>query len=497
MGGLPGVRRGVLQGVLVWILLAAVGWGHGLASAGPALAPGQWLGWRDAGVQAPGAVEVYALSLVNLAVMPGFKTAYLNQSFRLDIYAYAGSQQVTGVTGRLSFDPTHLQVTGVTRGAVWDVTLAGPTWNNGTGTIDFDFGRLNRPFPTGTFVVASITFCPRALTSGTQVNFRPGTAVAGLAGQDVTGSLTGGTVEVLQPPTPTETPTPTQTPTFTPTPTRVPGRICVLAFHDRNEDEVRQVGEELIAGALITVTDSLRQVVGSYLTNGWEEPYCFLLTAVPEIYYVREQNPPGWVSTSPDYWGLYVWEGAQWDVEFGDRWPGTATPTATPLATPTATATGTPTETRTPTPTGTATSTPTPTATPSASPTPTATPTATGTATPSPTPLAPRWDVADPNRVDRLAPLRVIFPAPMAVETVRFGFAPPIAFTVEWESVSEARQGLQVARIEHEPFAPGGEYRFWVGESRTTDGRTVAPGFWSFRAAPWEWMLPMILRNAP
>ncbi|MGQ9595510.1 MAG: hypothetical protein ACUVXH_13410, partial [Anaerolineae bacterium] len=157
------------------------------------------------------------------------------------------------------------------------------------------------------------------------------------------------------------------------------------------------------------------------------------------------------------------------------------------------TPTATPTPTTIPTATGTATSTPTPTATP----TPTTIPTATGTATPSPTPLAPRWDVTDPNRVDRLAPLRVIFPALMAVETVRFGFAPPIAFTVEWESASEAQQGPQVARIEHEPFAPGGEYRFWVGESRTADGRAVAPGFWSFRAALWEQILPMILRNAP
>ncbi|MBC7224348.1 MAG: hypothetical protein H5T59_08780, partial [Anaerolineae bacterium] len=299
------------------------------------------------------------------------------------------------------------------------------------------------------------------------------------------------------------------TPIPSPTPTRVPGRICVLAFHDLNGDEVRQAGEGLIAGALITVTDSLRQVVGSYLTNGWAEPYCFVLAAVPGIYYVREQNPPGWVSTSPDYWGLYVWEGARWDVEFGDQLLGTPTPTATPTISPTPTATGTPTHTamptatptatatRTPTPTRTASPTATATASPPASPTPTPTATATATATPTPTPLAPHWDVADPTRVDRLAPLRVVFPAPMDTETVHFGFAPPVAFTVEWEVAVESRQGPQVARIAHEPFVPGGEYRFWVEESRTADGRTVAARSWSFRAALLEWMLPMILRNVP
>lgn len=105
--------------------------------------------------------------------------------------------------------------------------------------------------------------------------------------------------------------------------------------------------------------------------------------------------------------------------------------------------------------------------------------------------------MADPNKVDRLAPLRVIFPAPMDTDTVHFGFDPAVAFTVEWESLSEARQGPQVARIAHEPFAPGGEYRFWVEESRTADGRLVAARSWSFRTALSEWILPMILRNVP
>jgi hypothetical protein len=85
----------------------------------------------------------------------------------------------------------------------------------------------------------------------------------------------------------------------------------------------------------------------------------------------------------------------------------------------------------------------------------------------------------------------------MDVGTVRFGFDPAIAFAVEWESRAEVRQGPQVALILHEPFAPGGEYKFWVGESRTADGRTVAPGFWSFRAALLERFLPVVFRNAP
>ena len=99
--------------------------------------------------------------------------------------------------------------------------------------------------------------------------------------------------------------------------------------------------------------------------------------------------------------------------------------------------------------------------------------------------------------MDRFAPLEVVFPAAMATETVDFGFDPAIWFEVSWQGPGDLRSedGLQVAIIEHEPFSPGGEYKFWVGESYTAGGQPVAPGYWSFKAELLRWHVPLVLRQ--
>ncbi|MFQ6058430.1 MAG: cohesin domain-containing protein [Anaerolineae bacterium] len=219
--------------------------------------------------------------------------------------------------------------------------------------------------------------------------------------------------------TATSTSTATSTPTATimPTPTAIPGAICVLVYEDLNGNQIREGDEGLLPGALITVTHIISGVLTSpYLTDGVSEPHCF--TDLPAgDYWVEEEEPPGYVSTTANPVGVMNFKVItdRVAIAFGN-WippppppnpPPTAppppppTPTHTPTATasPTATATPTPTSTATPTPTSTATWTATPTATPTftlsptatqtSSPTPTATLTPTGpptaTHTPSPT----------------------------------------------------------------------------------------------------------------
>jgi len=170
-------------------------------------------------------------------------------------------------------------------------------------------------------------------------------------------------------PTNTNTPTATATPTQTPTPTPVPGNLCLLVYNDLNGNGSRDLGEPLLAGALLTIRDSNNNLVTTYTTDGINEPKCFSLA--PDTYRVTETNPPGYTSTTPDLIAAVVASSFTTNADFGDI-ASTPTPTNTPAPAPTDTPTPTPTDTPTPTQTPTATATPTqtPTSTPTATPTP-------------------------------------------------------------------------------------------------------------------------------
>jgi hypothetical protein len=141
-------------------------------------------------------------------------------------------------------------------------------------------------------------------------------------------------------PTPTDTPKPTQTPTPTATPTPASGDICALAYHDRNGNKMRDPDEELLPGAMFTVSDG-RQTVASYITDGINEPYCFM-DLRPGNYFLYEENPPGYDSTTGDDWGVVIAGGTTIQIEFGDNLRPTPVPTSTPLPTSTPIPTPTP-----------------------------------------------------------------------------------------------------------------------------------------------------------
>ena len=151
-------------------------------------------------------------------------------------------------------------------------------------------------------------------------------------------------------PTPSNTPTATQTHTATPTSTREPGSLCLLVYEDQNGNLVRDVGEPLLGGAEITILRTDMTPVAQIVTDSVQQPVCVSLP--PAAYYVREQDPPGYRSDGPNWWGVWVTSRTEVTVSFGDTPISTLTPTTTPVLTwtPTATLTSTPTASATATP---------------------------------------------------------------------------------------------------------------------------------------------------
>jgi len=116
--------------------------------------------------------------------------------------------------------------------------------------------------------------------------------------------------------------------------------VCVSSFEDANANGKRDEGENLIAGAIVALSNQDRLEIERYTTDGLSEPYCF--TGLAEgTYFLKRQNPSGYMSTVPDDWGAAVVPGGKTIVEMGARF--VPTPTATRTVTPTATPTATPT----------------------------------------------------------------------------------------------------------------------------------------------------------
>lgn len=121
---------------------------------------------------------------------------------------------------------------------------------------------------------------------------------------------------------PSETPTPSPPPQ-PPTPTAAPvsptpegASICVLAFHDRNGDRVRDADEGLLPNAEFTLANA-SGVVAKYTTDGVSEPYCF--TGLdPGNYRVIQSSPPGYEPGSSPEQNVALAEGTSFDFQFGN-----------------------------------------------------------------------------------------------------------------------------------------------------------------------------------
>jgi len=129
-------------------------------------------------------------------------------------------------------------------------------------------------------------------------------------------------------PTPSDTPTPAPTDTPTPTATPIPGMVRVLSFDDADGNGSRGDTEKLLAGAKIEALNAEGTPVATHRTDGGSEPFTFEIA--PGDYVIRESNPPGYVSTSPDEVNVTVVESVEMDVQFADHFKPSPTPTYTP-----------------------------------------------------------------------------------------------------------------------------------------------------------------------
>jgi len=94
--------------------------------------------------------------------------------------------------------------------------------------------------------------------------------------------------------------------------------LCVSAYHDRNTDGMRDATtEELLSDASFLLS-SEGGVVGSYVSDGVNEPYCFNQLA-PGTYMVQLTKPGGYNTTTPEYWAVPLPAGATANVEFGHQ----------------------------------------------------------------------------------------------------------------------------------------------------------------------------------
>lgn len=282
----------------------------------------------------------------NLLIWPTSKTVALGEVFSVDVQVQSGTQPVDGVDAYLTFNRSHLAVHHIVAGTALPTILAN-TYNNSAGTITFSAGKaLGGTSPNGTFRLCTIYFTALSLATNSPVNF-VGPTDAAFAGASILGTLTNGRI-TIQTPTPTPSPTPTATPVL--------AHICAFVYEDQNRNGVRDPGEPLLPGAVLTLSEFGGPVLGTYTTDGVSEPYCFHVPA--GLYELREQNPSGYDSSTPDQWGVYVLEETTVTIPFGD-YVSAVTPTPTPTSTPSPTHTPTPTPSATPsitpspTPTGT------------------------------------------------------------------------------------------------------------------------------------------------
>jgi LysM repeat protein len=91
--------------------------------------------------------------------------------------------------------------------------------------------------------------------------------------------------------------------------------ICVLAFHDRNNDTFRdEVNEELLPNAQFTLANA-SGVAGTYTTDGFNEPYCFTMS--PGTYRVVQNPPAGYAVSGVAEQTVAITEGATINLAFG------------------------------------------------------------------------------------------------------------------------------------------------------------------------------------
>ncbi len=93
------------------------------------------------------------------------------------------------------------------------------------------------------------------------------------------------------------------------------GSVCIVPFHDENSNGFREATETSLAGIAFTVVNEAAQTVGSYITDGSPNPYCFTDLA-PGVYTVS-WNDANFAATTEQQWAADVSTGGTVTREFG------------------------------------------------------------------------------------------------------------------------------------------------------------------------------------
>jgi LysM repeat protein len=93
--------------------------------------------------------------------------------------------------------------------------------------------------------------------------------------------------------------------------------VCVLAYHDRDANTVRDAeNEELLPNAKFTLANA-SGVLQEYTSDGISEPYCFTGLA-SGAYRVSQDAPPGYASSGPAEWPAALSEDTTLELPFGN-----------------------------------------------------------------------------------------------------------------------------------------------------------------------------------
>lgn len=141
------------------------------------------------------------------------------------------------------------------------------------------------------------------------------------------GTVLGRMVVKINVTTEMSTPTPTVTDTLPgslASPAPATGRVCVLAFEDRNGDGQLSADEGPLAGVVFRLSDS-SGLRGTYTTNDTIEPHC-LVGVQPGSYQMAIEPPSGYAATTPTTIAFSLQSGTNMDTVFGARRSAPAIP---------------------------------------------------------------------------------------------------------------------------------------------------------------------------
>ena len=117
---------------------------------------------------APG---VSAGDTVGMEIDPTPKEVGINEIFTVDIVVTITAGEAVDTAGAyINFDPTYLEVLGITAGTTFTSPL-GSSFNNGLGTINYAAGAPSGSNATSTFVLATIEFESKDVTGTTPLTF--------------------------------------------------------------------------------------------------------------------------------------------------------------------------------------------------------------------------------------------------------------------------------------------------------------------------------------